>query len=175
MGLTNNDRRASLWPIGWNDRGHIHIGVFGVRLGVCGPDKLVSVGSAVEVCAAFSMVSLDAIISVPSSVSTVLSAICLLASVFSISTRRICMPSVAVSSFARDWFGGVRRIGCCNVSSLIRVKRREQRETCSVDVGRLGVWEAYGVIASRLGILSRGCYRRRGLIMGDLVMCYGCA
>ena len=99
MGPTDNDRGALLWFMGLRDMGHVHPGVLVVRLGVAGYDEFVSVGSAVEVCAAFSIVSLDAIISVPSSVSTVLSAICLLASVFSLSTRRICMPSVAVSSF----------------------------------------------------------------------------
>ena len=106
MGPISNDRRALLRPIGWNDKGHVHVGVSGVRLGVVGHDKLVSVGTAFEVCAAFLMVSLDAIISVPSSVSIALSAICVLASVFSLPTRHTCTPSVAVNSFRYQFVTG---------------------------------------------------------------------
>ena len=99
MGPTNNDRSALLWLIGWHDMGHVHLGVLVVRLGVAGYDEFVSVGSAVEVCAAFSIVSLDAIISVPSSVRTTLFTIRFFTLVFSSSTRRVCTSSVAVNSF----------------------------------------------------------------------------
>ena len=99
MGPTDNDRGALLWFMGLRDMGHVHPGVLVVRLGVAGYDEFVSVGSAVEVCAAFSIVSLDAIISVPSSVRITLFTIRFFTLVFSSSTRRVCTSSVAVNSF----------------------------------------------------------------------------
>ena len=45
MGPNSNDRSASLWPIGWDDKGHVPVGVSEVRLGVVGHDESVSAGA----------------------------------------------------------------------------------------------------------------------------------
>ena len=97
MGFTDNERGALLWCMGLRDMGHVRPGVFVVRLGEAGYDEFVPVGS--NVCAAFSIVSLDAVISVPSSVRVTLFTIRFFTLFFSSSTRRVCMSSVAVNSF----------------------------------------------------------------------------
>ena len=99
MGCTGNERDALLWCTCLRDIGHVHPGVFVVRLGEAGYDEFVSVSSNVGVCAAFPIVSLDAVISASSSVRVALFTIRLFALFFSSSTRRICMSSVAVNSF----------------------------------------------------------------------------
>ena len=71
--LIRCDRSVIVLPIGLVDKGHA--GMFGVRSGVFGPDKFVSVGSTVEDRVAFSMASLAADIRVSSSVSIALSEI----------------------------------------------------------------------------------------------------
>ena len=91
-------------PIGRNNKGERHIGmsvvcsVFVVSV-VSGHDKFTYVSSVAKVCMAFLMASPAAIIKVSNSVSTTLSMIVSLASVFASSTHRIWTPSVAVSSF----------------------------------------------------------------------------
>ena len=99
MGSTDNERGALLWCMGLRDMGHVRPGVFVVRLGEAGYDKFVPVGFNVGVRAAFSIVSLDAVISVPSSVRVTLFTIRFFTLFFSSSTRRVCMSSVAVNSF----------------------------------------------------------------------------
>ena len=95
--LVRCDRSAIVLHIGLVDNGQT--GIFGVRSGVFGSDKFISVGAVFEDPVAFSMASLAADIRVSSYVSISLSEICLLALVFSSSTCCICKPSVAGSSF----------------------------------------------------------------------------